>query len=175
MNVLIVILGWLIHTYVFIILLRYLCQWVGIPFTNQFMQLLYHLTRVWSVPLRNVFPTLFGMESSLLSVAYVLLLLKQCLPILLGASFSVAVFGLALVEGLVIAIDIFFFAILISVITQLLVPHLYHPVIQVTRGLSEPLLKPIRRAVPPMSGFDLSPLLAVMGLKIIEIILVYYF
>ncbi|MBI2773971.1 MAG: YggT family protein [Chloroflexi bacterium] len=35
-------------------------------------------------------------------------------------------------------------------------------------SISESVLGPIRRALPPMSGFDLSPLVALVGISLIE-------
>ena len=33
-----------------------------------------------------------------------------------------------------------------------------HPLVRVTRALTEPLLAPIRRILPAVGGFDLSPM-----------------
>ena len=46
-----------------------------------------------------------------------------------------------------------------------------HPVSEVLFRLSEPLLMPIRRVIPPIAGFDLSGLFALLGIKAIEIML----
>lgn len=172
MNVIVLLLGWIIHLYVFVILLRLICQWAGLPFTNQYMQLLYHLTRTWSAPLRSVLPMLFGIDLSLLFVAFLLLVIKNSLNMLLGVPFSLAFLLLALVEGATIVINIFFFSIIINIIISFLVPGLYHPVLQVIRYLTEPILNPVRRAIPPVSGFDLSPIVVLLGLKALEMILV---
>jgi YggT family protein len=37
----------------------------------------------------------------------------------------------------------------------------------VLRRITDPLLEPLRRVVPPMGGFDLSPLIALVGLQLI--------
>jgi len=36
----------------------------------------------------------------------------------------------------------------------------------------EPVLRPIRAVLPPLGGFDLSPLIAILGLGLIEQILI---
>ena len=33
--------------------------------------------------------------------------------------------------------------------------------------ITEPVLGPLRRVIPPMGGFDLSPIVAVIGLQIV--------
>lgn len=45
------------------------------------------------------------------------------------------------------------------------------PVEYVLQQLTEPFLAPIRRILPPMGGLDLSVLVAIIGLKFIELLL----
>lgn len=35
-------------------------------------------------------------------------------------------------------------------------------------SITEPVLEPVRRAIPPMGGFDLSPLVVFFGLRILQ-------
>ena len=39
-------------------------------------------------------------------------------------------------------------------------------------SLNEPLLRPARRLVPPISGFDLSPVVVMIALKLVEILFI---
>jgi YggT family protein len=48
----------------------------------------------------------------------------------------------------------------------------YHPVVTVLHQLTDPLIAPIRRYMPSNMGFDLSPLIALILLQVIERILV---
>lgn len=45
------------------------------------------------------------------------------------------------------------------------------PVVEILHRATEPLLAPIRRFVPPMSGFDLSPLVALIAIRIVAVAL----
>ena len=47
-----------------------------------------------------------------------------------------------------------------------------HPVIQLVYQLTEPVLDPVRRALPPMGGFDLSPLIVFFALHLIRGVIV---
>jgi YggT family protein len=38
----------------------------------------------------------------------------------------------------------------------------------VTQRLTDPLLKPLRRVIPPIGGLDLSPIVLILGLLFIE-------
>ena len=37
-----------------------------------------------------------------------------------------------------------------------------HPVIRFIMRVTDPILEPIRRVIPPLSGFDLSPIIALL-------------
>ena len=43
-----------------------------------------------------------------------------------------------------------------------------NPVVQVVNRLTEPLLQPIRRALPAMGGLYLSPVVLLVGLQIVK-------
>ena len=43
-----------------------------------------------------------------------------------------------------------------------------NPVAQFVRTVTEPVLGPIRRALPQMSGLDLSPMVLIFGLELLK-------
>ena len=43
-----------------------------------------------------------------------------------------------------------------------------NPVVRFVNRLTEPLLRPIRRALPAMGGLDFSPLVLLIGLQIVK-------
>lgn len=47
-------------------------------------------------------------------------------------------------------------------------PHNSHPAIELLNKITEPLLEPVRRALPETSGIDLSPLIVLIGLELIK-------
>jgi YggT family protein len=42
------------------------------------------------------------------------------------------------------------------------------PLVTILRSLTEPVLAPIRRVLPPMGGLDLSPLVLLIALQILK-------
>jgi YggT family protein len=44
----------------------------------------------------------------------------------------------------------------------------YHPIMQFLLRITEPLLAPLRRYVPPFAGLDLTPMVALIVLWIVE-------
>jgi YggT family protein len=47
----------------------------------------------------------------------------------------------------------------------------YSPVNSLLYSLTNPILKPIQRVIPPLSGIDLSPLFAIIGLQVIRMLI----
>lgn len=48
----------------------------------------------------------------------------------------------------------------------------YHPLINALGQVIEPMLAPIRKRIPPMGGFDLSPLIFIILLQVLGSILI---
>jgi YggT family protein len=47
----------------------------------------------------------------------------------------------------------------------------YHPAVQFLSQITDPILEPVRNAIPPMGGFDLSPIVVLIGLQVLIAIL----
>jgi YggT family protein len=43
-----------------------------------------------------------------------------------------------------------------------------NPIAQFVAAVTEPVLTPLRRALPPMSGLDFSPMVLLVGLQIVK-------
>ncbi len=46
-----------------------------------------------------------------------------------------------------------------------------HPVMKVSRALTEPLLAPIRRVLPTIGGFDFSPMVLIVLIGVVQRVL----
>ena len=64
-----------------------------------------------------------------------------------------------LISLLILLLEAYLIVILIRVVFSWISPFPTNPVSRLAWQLTEPVLAPIRRALPPMSGIDLSPLL----------------
>lgn len=69
-------------------------------------------------------------------------------------------------EILEMATDVLFFSLLARIIMSWIQPQSRHPVISIIIAITEPLMAPLRRVIPPMGGLDFSPiaLFIVLGL-----------
>jgi YggT family protein len=63
-----------------------------------------------------------------------------------------------LIAFLTLVLEAYLIVILIRVVFSWISPFPTNPVSRLAWQLTEPVLAPIRRALPPMSGIDLSPL-----------------
>lgn len=62
-----------------------------------------------------------------------------------------------------------FYAIIIRVIMSWVSPHWQHPIADLILLVTDPLLTPLRKRLPVLSGFDFSPLVAIVILKAITL------
>ena len=65
-------------------------------------------------------------------------------------------------------IDLYSIVVIVAVIMSWIDLPANNPVAQVVYGLTEPLLVPIRRALPPMAGLDFSPMILLIGLRVLR-------
>jgi len=63
------------------------------------------------------------------------------------------------IDLVVLVIQVFLIIVLIRVVFSFVSPFPTNPISRLAWGVTEPILAPIRRLLPPMSGLDLSPLI----------------
>ncbi|BBN58827.1 YggT family protein [Hydrogenovibrio marinus] len=68
-------------------------------------------------------------------------------------------------------LDMMFWIIIIQAVLSWVVQG-YNPNVAIFYQLAEPILRPFQRVVPPIGGLDLSPLVAILVIKLIQIVVV---
>jgi YggT family protein len=68
-------------------------------------------------------------------------------------------------------ISIFLFGILIRVILSWVNPDPYNPAVALLNRITDPIMVPAQRLIPPIGGIDLSPMVAMIGLVLLEMLL----
>jgi YggT family protein len=68
--------------------------------------------------------------------------------------------------------QVLFFAILIRALMSWIMPNDSSGISRVLQDVTEPVLAPIRRVLPPVGGIDFSPLLAMVLLQVVGNVLV---
>lgn len=168
------IAGFLVDTlvtfFVFLLLLRFHFQWLRVPFRNQVGEFVL-LTTGWIVmPARRVIPGLRGLDLATLVVAWAVQALGEWILVsLAGRSVgTVALLMVALVDLLRYSLYILIGAVIIQVVFSWINP--YTPAAPVLDALTRPFLRPIRRYVPPIGNFDLTPLVLVVIVQVVLIV-----
>lgn len=65
-------------------------------------------------------------------------------------------------------IDFYSLLVLVAVVLSWVRLSEDNPLVKITNTLVEPVLDPIRRALPSMGGFDLSPMILLFGLRMLS-------
>jgi len=153
--------------YLLTFLLRFILQWIRADFYNPFAQALVKITNPLILPLRRIVPTSRSIDVPTLVVLILLETIVTWVLVYLGG-FSVALAPLALlVLYRLISLTLWFYSvsIFIYVILSWIGQRGYNPIALVLGELNEPLLRPVRRILPPLAGLDLSPLLVLIVLQ----------
>ncbi len=156
----------LVGLYILILLLRLLFQLVRADFYNPLSQAVVKLTSPLVAPLRRIIPSLGRIDTATLLLAIVFQALLITL-ILLIRGLDIPFAGLLwwTILGLIHRLlDIYTVALLLIVILSWVAPHARHPVAILAHQLTEPLLRPVRNAVPPIGGLDFSVMIVLLVL-----------
>lgn len=159
--------------YILVVMLRFLLAVVRADFYNPISQFLVKVTNPLLLPLRRIFPSVGKLDTSALVLMLALQILSFTLIALLrGSAFSIAaVLMLSVAELFSLFLNVLLFSIFIQVIISWVNPGVYNPAVSLIYSLTEPVLRPCRRLVPPISGMDLSPLVALIAIQLVKMLL----
>lgn len=160
--------------YILAVMLRFFLQWVKADFYNPLCQFLIKITNPTLRPFRKIIPGWFGLDLA----AVVLMLILMAINVLLLALITHFPIGaylivIVIVKLIKLTLNMYFFAIIVRAIMSwgwsAHQPHnpIFHAMIQLT----EPVLRPIRKIIPVISGFDLSPVVALIVLQLISLLI----
>ncbi len=173
-NPMVFLIQTLFGLYILVVMLRFLLQLVRADFYNPISQFLVKATSPLLNPLRRLIPGIGGIDFASVVLMWALKTLELVL-LLLVAGAGAAFFGpllWAIPELVDLLINVFLFAIFIQVILSWINPGAYHPAANILYSLTNPLLAPARRMIPPMSGLDLSPMFVIVGLVLLKMLLI---
>lgn len=167
------LVGTLLDLYITAIMLRLLLQWVRADFYNPVCQFLVKVTNPVLIPLRRVIPAIGRLDTAAVVLMLVLELLSVWIVSRIAASPlnlpGMAVFSVTkLLSTLLVT---YFFLIIANVILSWVASGARHPVIPLVYQLTEPVLRPFRRLIPPIAGIDLSPVFALIGIRFLLLLL----
>ena len=165
----------LLGLYLLAVLLRFLLQIAGADFYNPVSQAIVRVTDPMVRVFRMVIPGYKGVDFSSIVLALVVEAVAICLLITLyGSSIPSAGFVItwAFIGVLYFVITIYLYAIFASIIMSLVM--LFsgsmnpHPILRLVWQLTEPLMAPVRRVIPPVGGLDFSPMVIIIVIYLIQ-------
>lgn len=162
----------LFDLYLMVVLLRLWLQLAKADFYNPFSQFIVKATHPIIAPMRRFLPSIGSLDTATLVLALVIGMLKVfVLNLMLGGG-ELYFLGLLISGVLVVLKEVFSLMFWVLIIRALLswVSQGYNPIEGVLHQLTEPMLAPIRRILPPMGGLDLSVLVALIALQFVQIL-----
>ena len=162
--------------YILVVLLRFLFQLARANFYNPISQFLVTLSNPPLRILQRIIPGLWGID---LASVVLLVALKVLESYAIGwmqgfvGNLTGVVF-FAVVQLLQLTVYVYIFTIFIRVIMSWFSPYgmQRHPLSDLLFQLTEPLLGRARRVIPPISGFDLSPVAVFVLLELTLILII---
>ena len=166
----------IIITFVFqlacmLFLIRFLLQASGADFYNPISQAIVKGTDPLCSPLRAIMPRTGQFDLASLLLAW--LIATAGLFAITFVKYGVlAPIGPALWRGfidmLLVLTQFYWFTILIVIIASFIAQGNYHPALQLLSQLLEPLLAPIRKIMPDFGPIDLSPMVLILIIIVVE-------
>lgn len=173
MNPFVFLIDILLHLYISALMLRIILQLVRADFYNPVSQFIIKITNPPVKPMRKIIPGLWGIDMATLIIVLALGMVKTfvtygSLPIdwLIIKSF---------VDTINLALSIFLYAIIIQAILSWVNPDPYNPIVGLLNSITTPVLKHFRKLMPDMSGFDLSPIFAIIAIMFVQQSILYVF
>ncbi|HEY9103200.1 YggT family protein [Chitinimonas sp.] len=157
------------------LLLRFYLQVVRAPFGHPLAQFTVKLTNFLVQPVRRIVPSVGSYDTATILLAWLgallmhlILLMLTPLPLVLASPNTVfGLMGLALLEVMKLSLYLLFGAVLVQAVLSWV--HSYNPLTPLLDKLTRPYLGPIRRLLPNLGGIDLSPLVLILLLQMIQL------
>jgi YggT family protein len=164
------------------LLLRFLLQVAKADFYNPISQAVVKLTDPLVKIFRGFIPGYKGIDFSVLVLAILVEATAICSLFLIYAGQIPDINDIvtwAFVGVIYFIINIYYYAIIGSIIMSFVMMFSGstspHPILRLIWQLTEPVMGPIRKIVPPMGGLDFSPIFIFIGIQLIKNLLITTF
>ncbi len=161
--------------YILAVLLRFLFATVRADFHNPLSQFIVKITNPPLTILRRFIPSYMAIDWAAIFLLFAIQAVEIVLTALVVAGVVPAPMGLLVMtfaELLKTVVYLYIVVILVQVAISWINPHAYNPLTVIMHQLTEPVMKPARRLIPPAGGFDWSPLVVLIVLNLAIILLV---
>lgn len=160
-----------------VLLLRFHMQVCRVSFKSQIGAFVLQLTNWLVMPLRRFIPGVFGLDLASLVATYLL----QVIVLAILASLRTGLDGLGpqgmalwiLSHGVLTVLRLAVYLLIGLLILQAVLSWVnpYSPLSRPIGQMTEPILRPVQRVVPPIANIDLSPLVVILLAQIVLLFL----
>jgi YggT family protein len=156
-----------------VFLLRVLLPLTRSDTRNQLSQAVIRLTNPLVLPLRRLLPPIGKIDTASVVALLIVQIAATATLWLLGAYPWISVpsqfLYVVLLSLLSTVLQFYTFALLLYILLSWVAPGTYSPASSLLSNLCEPLLRPVRRLIPPIAGLDLSALFVIIALQALYI------
>lgn len=157
-----------------LLVLRILLQCVRANFYNPICQFLYKLTNPVLMPLRKVIPAWRNLDIAGVLLAWLLTAIKLwLLYALVGQALGVLGLGVMALGDLIdFVLMLYLGVILVYILISFISVERSNPIVPLVYQLIEPLMRPVRKRLPPLGQIDLSPMIVWLAILLARVLIV---
>lgn len=180
MNPLLGIFDFLIHIvftlYIYALMIRTLLALTRADFYNPFSQSILTITDPALRPLHKWIPGIGRLDTGALLLMTVVKFAELLLrSLLVGANVAIGPLIFSAIFGVIdLALNLYIFAIIVLIVISWMAPQVHaqnNPFASILRSITEPVLRPARKRIPPIGVFDLSTSVVLLALFCAKIFL----
>ncbi|MCS6207778.1 YggT family protein [Shewanella baltica] len=175
MNAFTFLITTLFDLYLMVVILRIWLQLARADFYNPFSQFIVKATHPLIAPMRRILPSLGRFDTASFVLALLVVMVKVLLiSLIAGGGIDILLFLMFAVVSVIKKAGVLLFWMLLIRAILSWFNQGYNPIVMVMGQLTEPVLSPIRRIIPPIGGLDLSVMLVIIGMNFLNMLLAQY-
>ena len=154
-----------------LVILRVWLQLARADFYNPFSQFIVKATNPVVLPLRKLIPSIGKLDTATVLLAYLVAVAKLIVlqMVLVGSIQIPATFISGILVLIKETLNLVFWILIIRALLSWFSQG-NNPIEMVMHKLTDPLLRPIRRVIPPMGGLDLSVFVLIIAIQFINLL-----
>ncbi|VAW44536.1 Cell division integral membrane protein, YggT and half-length relatives [hydrothermal vent metagenome] len=155
----------------FMLMLRFLLRATHADWRHPIVAFTAKVTNPLCAPVNKLLPLKGRWDWSAIITAFIIQsLFVLSIGYLTGKDFGVAFIALAAITEIINQLlDMLFWLIIIQAILSWVAPN-YNPNTAIFDQLTKPVLAPFQRVIPMVGGLDLSPIVAILAIKLFQIV-----
>jgi YggT family protein len=164
------LVGTILELYLYVFLMRILLHAVRADYYNPLSQMILRSTQPLVRPLQAVLPRwrrfdlAAGIVMFLLTAIYI-----EVMCLLWGQHIDiVSMLMYTVIKIVTLVLNLYIFGLVIQAILSWVGPGINNPAGNLLWVMNEPLLKPVRRVIPPTAGLDFSPMIVILALVFVR-------